>query len=147
MRPARKRTLFWQGVGWLCYLGGLGLCLFTAVGVYLAEPSGSFQNVTTVDVVVLVWGIAMIVGGRLVTAKAGPSTEMVVTPFGGIGDRHPEQSRLEELGYHIPPEGNDEPQSGFAYEDGEVMVVCEECGEPNESDFDFCRTCSTRLPE
>lgn len=147
MRRARKRALFWHGVGWLCYLVGLVLCLFTAVGIYLAAPSGSLENASSADLALLVGGASLIVGGRVVTMYQVGSPEMVPGTVEMIRNQGPEQSRLEELGYHIPPEASKESHSDFAYEDGEVRVVCEECGEHNESNFEFCRRCSEPLPE
>lgn len=147
MRRAQKRALFWQGVGVLCYLVGLVLCVFTAVGIYLASPAGSFGNATAGDFVLLLGGMALIVTGRVVTYTRGRSPEMVGEGVGIIREQPPEKSTLEELGYHIPPEGTGRPESGLAYEDGEVRAVCPECGERNDSDFEFCRRCSSELPE
>jgi hypothetical protein len=147
MRPGQKRALLWQGVGWLCYLVGLVLCLFTAVGVYLASPSGSFENATTADLGVLLAGVVLIVSGRLVAVTRGGSREMVGGSVGVLGDKAPEQSELEKLGYHIPPDDDDKPERDFTYEDGKILAVCEECGEHNDSEFEFCRNCSARLPE
>jgi len=154
MRSTQKRALFWQGVGWLCYLLGVVLCVFTAVGVYFASPSGSLENVTSIDIGILFVGLGLIVSGRVVAVRRGGSPEPVSGPMGGsvgrsvgvLRNKPPEQSKLEELGYHIPPEDDDQERD-FAYEDGELRIVCEECSERNDSDFEFCRNCSARLPE
>lgn len=146
MRGARKRELVWRAAGWLCYLVGLLLVLLVAVGAYLSPPEGSFANVSTVDLVVLLAGVGLIVGGRVVAMTLGGSREMAAGSMGMFGDSRPEQSRLEELGYNIPPESTDGTTGGRALEDGELVVVCPNCGERNDDAFDYCGNCSAELP-
>jgi hypothetical protein len=147
MHPARKRELLWQGVGWCCYLLGLAVFLGVAVTVYLAVPTNSFAGMDTVDLAGLLVGLALIVLGRYVTFTYGGTDGLLAGQIEGARGGHPDQTRLEELGYHIPPEAKDDGPTGYTYENGEVRLVCAECGEPNDSDFDFCRNCSARLGE
>lgn len=145
-RPDRRRLLL-QGLGLLCYLVGLVVFLFVVVSAYLAAPDEPFAGLTTGQLLSLAGGVFLIVGGRLISWKFGGKHVLRRGAGGPLLGGQPDKSRLEELGYHIPPDENERPDSSFAFENGEVYVVCTECGTKNDSEFDFCRECSAELPD
>jgi hypothetical protein len=150
MRQSLRKTLLWQGVGLLFYLAGMVLFLAVAVNAFLAPPANSFGTVTTGDIAVLLVSVGLLVLGRAISWKLGGDVGGEAGAAGALGrirGRNPNQSRLEELGYRMPPEESDDSSSDTVYEDGEVYVRCPECGEPNERGFDYCGTCSGELPD
>lgn len=146
MRRSRWKTLLWQGVGLLFYLAGMLLFLFVAVNTFFGPPGGMVTDLTFDDLVMLLLSVALIVTGRGISWKAGSEGAMTGM-VGTIRDRGPEQSKLEELGYQIPPEVSDERDRAVVYEDGEVYHRCPECGTKNEQTYQYCSNCSSRLPE
>lgn len=151
MGQSTRNRVLWQGVSVLLYLAGLVSFLVVAVGAFLAPPEQSFANLTTVDLAVIVASLGMLVAGRLVGWRYGFGAEGMTR--GHVAEsmprfrNPPEPTKLEELGYRVPPEPEEEVESNYAYEDGEVYVVCRDCGEQNETGFDYCSRCSAELPE
>ena len=146
MRQSLRKTLLWQGIGLLFYLAGMGLFLVMAVSVFLAPPQNSLANLTTGDMLLGMVSVGLLVVGRVLSWKFGGETSPMgaVTRIRGQGA---DQSKLEELGYQIPPEDSGNPDSGVMYEDGTVYVQCSECGAKNEQQFEYCNNCSSQLPE
>lgn len=147
MHQSTRRALLWQGVSLLLYAGGLGLFLTVAVGVYAAEPAGSVANLTTRDLLFLLVSVGFLVGGRLVGVRFGVDAPTMTDSVGSIRSDRPEPTKLEELGYRVPPDPENDPDREYAYEDGTLYRVCTECGANNDSDYQFCRECSAQLPE
>jgi len=150
MRQSLRKTLLWQGAGLLFYLAGMVLFLLVAVNTFLGPSGVSFGGVTTVDIVLLLVSTGLIVIGRVIGWKLGGDVGGQTGAAGTLGrirGQGPKQSKLEELGYQIPPEESDHTESNFVYEDGEMSVRCPECGATNEQGFDYCGNCSSRLPE
>lgn len=151
MRPSLRNTIVWQVLGLLAYFLGVVLFLSAAMDLFFRAPGRSIGSMTTGHVLVFALSVVFIVGGRVVSWKLGGEREM--SPLGGqlnpFGQQAPEQTRLEELGYVMPPEatGEDDAGSDYAYEDGEVYVVCSECGAKNDGDYRFCHDCSAQLPD
>lgn len=145
MRQSLRKTLLWQGIGLLFYLGGMLLFLLVAVSAFLAPPENSLANVTTGDVAMLLISMVLLATGRVISWKGGEETGTIMGSASTIRGQGPEQSKLEELGYQIPPDPSDE--ANVAYEDGEIYVRCNECGAKNQQTFDYCNNCSGRLPE
>mgnify|MGYP000586771331 CR=1 FL=1 len=150
MRQSLRKALLWQGVGLLFYLAGMVLFLVVAVNAFLAPPSNSFGSVTSGDIAVLLVSVALLLVGRAISWKLGGDVGGDAGAMGTLGrlrDRNPNQSKLEELGYRMPPEDADGRNSDTVSEDGEVYVRCPECGGKNERGFDYCGNCSSKLPE
>jgi hypothetical protein len=149
MRQSLRKTLLWQGVGLLFYLAGMVLFLAVAVNAFLAPPANSFGAVTTGDIAVLLVSVALLLFGRAISWKLGGDVggAGAMGTLGRVRDRRPNQSKLEELGYRMPPDESDDRGSDTVYEDGEVYVQCPECGEQNERGFDYCGNCSSELPD
>jgi hypothetical protein len=142
MTPSLRRTLVWQALGMACYLLGIVLFLLVAVEVFLGGPEPSLASVSGVDTALMAIGVALIIVGQLINWKrGGAKAGSMGSPMESFGNA-PKKTRLEELGYHLPPES-----SGYAYEDGDVYVVCENCGAKNDDEFRFCGGCSAELPD
>lgn len=147
MRQSLRTMMVWQGVGLLFYLAGMLLFLVVAVGVFLAPPENSLANLATGDMALILVSVLLLVFGRVISWKFGGEAGAMMGSVSTIRGRGPDQSKLEELGYQIPPEESSEPESDVVYEDGEVYTRCPECGARNEREFDYCSNCSSRLPE
>lgn len=147
MRQSLRRTLLWQVVGLLFYLGGLLLFLVVAVSAFLAPPGRSLANLTTGDVALLLVSVVLLVTGRVMSWKGGEKTGTMVGAISTIREQRPDQTKLEELGYQIPPDSSDDTDTSVIYEDGGLYRRCTECGAKNERSFDYCSNCSSRLPE
>lgn len=146
MRQSLRTALLWQAVGLLFTTTGMLVFLFVAVNVYLAPPANSLENMAAGDIAAIVLSVALLVTGRAVAWKFGGDDGPLGT-IDRIRNPQPEQSRLEELGYRMPPEESTDSDSDHVYEDGELVVRCPECGAKNESGFDYCGECSARLPD
>lgn len=142
MRPTTRKTLLWQGIGLLFYLAGMALFLIVAVGAYLAPPENSLENLALGDMLFVGLAIALIVAGRAITWKFGADASGVEGLRPGEAEQSPEQSRLQELGYHVPPESTEDDAP---LREGDV--VCPECGTENDGDFTYCANCSAELPD
>ena len=148
------RTILWQGLGLLCYLGGMIVFLVVGLDVYFAEPTGSLENMTTTHLSFFLVSLVLIVLGGGIMHKHGGGLGGMIGGFGGFGmsggtsaadQAGPEKSRLEELGYVLPPEESDTPSvEAEPVEDNEVR--CPSCGEINEAGYRFCGNCSAQLP-
>lgn len=145
MRQSLRKTLLWQGIGLLFYLGGLLLFLLVAVSAFLAPPENSLANVTTGDMAMILMSVVLLATGRVISWKGGGETGAMMGSASTIRGQGPDQSKLEELGYQIPPDASGD--ADVTYEDGEVYAKCNECGAKNEQTFDYCNNCSSRLPE
>mgnify|MGYP000141508312 CR=1 FL=1 len=146
MRKSLRKALLWQGVGLLFTTAGMLIFLVVAVNVYLAPPANSLENMAAGDITVIVLSVALLVIGRVVAWKFGDDSGPLGT-IDRIRNPQPEQSRLEELGYRMPPEESPDSDPDTVYEDGELVVRCPECGAKNETGFDYCGDCSARLPD
>jgi len=143
MRPSMRNALLWQALSLILTLAGLLISALVIVGVFLAPPENSLSNISDGDVVLVLVGVIMLSGGRLIGWKFG----LGIGAVSGFRDQAPEQSKLEQLGYRIPPEDDETGDSEFTYDDGSLQVVCQECGATNESGFSYCRDCSAELLE
>jgi len=149
MRQSLRKSLLWQGVGLLFYLAGMILFLVVAVDAFFG-PGDAVGPVTTGHIVAMLVSLALLLTGRAIGWKLGGDVggdPGVGGTLGAIRNRNPNQSKLEELGYQMPPEESDDRSSDTVYEDGEVYVRCSECGEKNERGFDYCGNCSGKLPD
>jgi len=149
MRQSLRKTMLWQGVGLLFYLAGMVLFLVVAVDAFLG-PGDAVGPVTTGHVAAMLVSVALLLTGRAISWKLGGDVggdPAGMGVLGRVGDENPNQSKLEELGYRMPPEDSDDHNSDTIYEDGEVYVRCPECGEKNERGFDYCGNCSGELPD
>jgi len=143
-----RKALVWQVVGGLCYLVGMVVFLSVAIGVFMAPPTNSLANLSTSHTPALLGSAVLLVVGRLISYRFG--TESGLTDAIRERHGHPDKSKLEELGYVIPPESEDGGGSGepqFSFETGELTVACRECGAENDPDFRFCGNCSAELPD
>lgn len=147
MRKSLWKAFAWQGVGLLFYLAGMLLFMVVAINVYLSPPANSLGNLSEGHVVTLLASVALIAIGRMIGWKFGYGGSMVHLYRHGLPGQRPEQSQLQEMGYRIPPEPDDRGPSDVVYEDGELFLVCRECGTQNESEFSYCSNCSSELPE
>lgn len=147
MRRSLRKTLLWQGVGLLFYLAGMVLFLVVAVNAFLEPPANSLANVTTGDMAALLVSVLLLVVGRVISWKLGGGTGAMIGSGGTIRSQAPKQSKLEELGYQMPPEESNDAGSNFDYEDGEIYIRCPECGAKNEPEFEYCNNCSSQLPD
>lgn len=142
MRRSTWRLLLWQGLGLLCYVAGMLLFLVVAIGVFLAPPENSLSNLSVDHLPFILASLVLIVLGRVISWKYGGGSML-----GGFRPDQPETSPLEDLGYRVPSESTDDSDTGFRYEDGEMTIVCPECGTENDPDYTYCRDCSAQLPE
>lgn len=149
MRSSLRKTIVWQVLGLLAYFLGIVLFLSAAMDLFFREPGRSLGSATSGHVFVFTLSVVFIVGGRVISWKLGGEREM--SPLSGsmnpFGQQRPKQTKLEELGYVMPPDSSEADESDFAYEDGTVYVVCPECGEKNDAGFRFCHNCSAQLPD
>lgn len=135
-----------HAVGLLFYLGGMLLFLSVVVGTFLNTSREATGDELVGSLPILLVSIALIVMGRVISWKYGDERSGLLTwatPMEG----EPEQSKLGQLGYQLPPETDTDEQTPFEYADGTVRVICTECGEKNSGDFRFCSNCSAELPE
>jgi len=141
MERSTRRTLL-RTVSVFLYFGAL--VAFTVVGVrgYLALRTDALGAMSLLDAGVLLAGIGFVVGARRFGPSVDPREVLDTVERGG---RHrPQPSKLKKLGYRVPTEADDTDRT-TTYEDGTLYRVCTECGEHNETDFDFCRRCSSKL--
>lgn len=148
MRPWSRKELLWQAVGTLCYLAGLLVFVAVVIGVFLSPPENSLANLSADHVPVLVVSTVFIVAGRLISYRYGVQSGLA----GAVREYHgrPEKTKLEELGYVIPPEnegGDGGSDRKLSLEEGEIAVACDECGAKNDPDYRFCGNCSAELPD
>jgi len=148
MRSWSRKALLWQAVGTLCYLAGLLVFVAVVIGVFLAPPENSLANLNAGHTPVLVASTAFIVIGRLISYKYGLQNGLsgAVREYQG----RPEKTKLEELGYVIPPEneGSDRGlERKLSLEGDDLTVACTECGAKNDPDYRFCADCSAELPD
>jgi len=142
MRPS-LRDVALETASTLLYLAGTVLVVLVAARGFLAIETNSLAVLSALDLVFLAAGVGLFVAARWVSP--GLRRRLTVDPHTRVGRHQPEPSKLEQLGYRVPDES---PQGGSpttAYEDGTLYRLCPECGERNESDFDYCRNCSTKL--
>lgn len=149
MRDAQRRALLTQLLGTLCYLGGLTLFLVTGLDIYFSEPEGSFSGITTSHTIMLGLSLALLILGGVIMQRSGISFTGA-SGFGIFPGRTqvnqkpgPEQSPLEELGYHIPPEESETDAEPEPPDDESVR--CSHCGALNEKGYRFCGECSREL--
>lgn len=121
------------------------LFLVVAVSVFLAPPANSVENLTTADAAVLLVSMLFLVTEKVISWKGGGAAGTMMGTVGSIRRQGPDQSKLEELGYRMPPDTADE--ADVTDVDGEDVVTCSECGIQNEQTFSYCENCSSRLPE
>jgi ribosomal protein L40E len=127
----------------LLYVAGAVLVLVVAFRGYLAIEANSLGATVVVDLVLLATSGGLFVLGLRVSP--GLIEELTLDPHTRVGRHEPDPSKLEQLGYRVPSEGAGESRPTTAYEDGTLYRVCPACEERNETDFDYCRRCSTKL--
>lgn len=147
MRSSMRKALLWQGLSLLLTFAGLILSALVIIGVFLGPPENSFSNMSEGDLILVLVGTVLLSLGRLIGWKFGLGVGSMTDSASALREQQPNQSKLEQLGYRIPPDPSETGDSNFSYEEGAVYVVCEECGEHNESDFRYCRNCSSQLPQ
>ena len=146
MRASLRKALLWQGIGLLFTMAGMLVFLVVGVNVYLSPPANSFENVATGDMALLVVSVALLLTGRVVAWKFGGEDGPLAT-IDRVRNPQPEQSRLEELGYRIPPEESADTETEHRVDHDGAVVQCPECDATNEIGFDYCGECSARLPD
>lgn len=147
MKRSTWKWLLLNGAGVVLYLVGVLIFIFTAISVYLGSPANSFENFSSAHFAVMMVSLGLLVAGRIVVWKFGGRREGSIGSAWSPVSRAPEKTPLEELGYQVPPEETNHGGAGFTYEDGEIYIVCEECGANNDPEFTYCSECSAKLPE
>lgn len=151
MRPSRRTKLLGAVASSFLYLLGIVLVLVVAVDLYYAVRVDATAEFTAADAFFLLFGAALIVAARWVGTRYGIGVTAVPDSFTGsirrARNQPPEPSKLEQLGYRVPPEPTDASERTTAWEDGTLYRVCDECGANNETDYEYCRECSAPLPE
>lgn len=145
MRRPMLKSLLWQVLGVLFYLGGMLLFLFVAVNVFLSPPENSLENLSSGHVAWILVSLVLLVTGRLISWRFGAERSLSRGIQGSIMGNDRDASRLRNLGYNVPAETSDEQE--FTYDDGDVYVVCSRCGTKNEQGYSYCSDCSAELPE
>lgn len=145
MRRSWKPTLATLAGVAASLLGTLVVAV-VSVTVYLAPPANSVANLSGVHLVVIALGVCLILAGRLVSRTFGGDAGLLAGTMGARPDQGPDLNALEQLGYTMPPEDDESDGDGrLAYEDGDVFVVCGECGAKNDRGFRYCGSCSAEL--
>jgi len=127
----------------LLYVAGAVLVVIVAARGFLAIETNSPDVLSVIDFVLLTTGVVLVVAGRWVSP--GLRRRLTIDPHTRVGRHEPQPSKLEQLGYRLPDESPEGAQPTTTYEDGTLYRLCPECGERNETDFDYCRNCSARL--
>jgi len=127
----------------LLYVAGAVLVLVVAFRGHLALETNSLWATVAVDLGLLAASVGLFVLGRRVSP--GLVERLTLDPHTRVGRHEPDPSKLEQLGYRVPAERTGESRRTTAYEDGTLYRVCPDCEERNETDFDYCRRCSTAL--
>ena len=138
------KSLLLQVLGLLFYLGGMLLFLFVAVSVFLSPPENSLENLSSGHMAWIVVSLLLLVTGRLISWRFGVDQSLSRGIQGSIMGKERDVSRLRDLGYNVPADTSDE--QAFAYDDGDVYVVCSKCGTKNEQGYSYCSDCSAELP-
>lgn len=147
MRRSVLKSVLGQVGGLLFYLAGMVLFLFVMLDVFRSPPTNSIENLSAEHMGPLLLSVILIVTGRAISWKFGGDFTMTAVYHGASLRSGPQESRLEQLGYNLPPEESENRRSSFGYDDGEVYVVCSECGTRNETGYSYCSNCSAELPE
>lgn len=151
MRPSRRTKLLGAVASSFLYLTGLVLVLVVAVDLYFAVSADATAEFTAADAFFLLFGVALILVARWVGTRYGVDVDVfsrtVSDTVGGVRNQPPEPSKLEQLGYRVPPEPTDASDRTTAWEDGTLYRVCGECGANNDTDYEYCRECSAPLPD
>ncbi|WP_181685049.1 DUF7577 domain-containing protein [Halorhabdus salina] len=145
MRESLRKQLIWQGAALLSYFAGMLLFLVVVLRV-VGSPDLSLAALTTGDMVALVVSVILFGLGGLLSRKSGGSVGSGMGPIQMAQNQGPEQSKLEELGYQIPPEQPDESESTGDGPSGHDEVRCPVCGARNDRSFTYCKQCSSDLP-
>lgn len=134
------------------YLAGLLLTVYIIIMVFIQEPSRSFENMASGDLLVIGMGIALIIVGRVIVAKLGVG---MLGSFGGFGMQtqmlqqgnapNTVERNLQHMGYSIPPEEEDGGTTSDAGSPPSTGKICSQCGEHNEELYRFCGNCSAKL--
>lgn len=146
MRDSLRKQLVWQGAALLCYFVGMVLFLVVVIGV-VTSPEQSLATLTTGDVSILVVSVLLLGVGGLLRWKSGEIVGSGMGPIQQSLKRGPEQSKLEELGYQIPPEQPEESEPTGDEAVGGTDIRCPECGARNDRSYTYCKNCSNPLPE
>lgn len=145
MRDSRRRLLLWQGASLLSYFVGMLLFLVVVMGI-ITSPEQSLATLTTGDLLALVASLILLGLGGLLSWKSGGTVGSGMGPIQMDANQGPEQSKLEELGYQIPPEHPTESEPTGDETGGYDQVRCPECGTRNDRSFTYCKQCSNELP-
>lgn len=136
------RTILRGTVSALLVVGALALSALVAIrGLW--DAIYDYGVLSTVDVVIVVVSLGLL--GAAYYVAPDRSDWWPLRTSGRVEYGEPEPSRLEELGYRVPPESEATPAPTTTYEDGTVYHLCEECGAKNEFDYNYCRECSAEL--
>jgi ribosomal protein L40E len=127
----------------LLSVAGAVLVLVVAFRGYLAIEASFPRGPVVVDLLLLATSVGLFAVARRISP--GLLGELRLDPHTRVGRHEPDTSTLEELGYRVPSETADQSRHTTAYEDGTLYRVCPVCEERNETDFDYCRRCSTKL--
>jgi hypothetical protein len=145
MRKSLRKQLIWQGAALLSYFVGMILFLVVVMRV-VTSPEQSLATLTTGDVTALVVSVFFLGVGGLLSWKSGGTVGSGMGPIQMEPTQGPEQSKLEELGYQMPPDDPDESEPTTRGAVGHDDVRCPECGATNDRSFTYCKQCSSELP-
>jgi hypothetical protein len=137
------RTALLETASVLLSVAGVVLLLVVALRGYLAIESNSLGGPVVVELGFLAGSVVLFVLARRVSP--GLIEGLVLDPHTRVGRHEPDSSKLEQLGYRVSPETTGDSRRSLAYEDGTLYRVCPVCEERNETDFDYCGRCSTKL--
>lgn len=133
MERSTWKALGWQVLGLGLSIVGLLVFLVVIVGVFLSPPRNSLANLSTDQLPFVLSSIVLIVAGNLISWRFGGARD-AVGPHGGGRDPSSVEATLEDLGYEVPADADED------------AVVCVECGTVNEVGYTFCANCSAELP-
>jgi|GEM_PF-1303998 len=136
-------TALLETVSVLLSVAGAVLVLVVAFRGHLVIGSDSLGGPVVVELGLLAGSVVLFVLARRVSP--GLVEELTLDPHTRVGRHEPDPSKLEQLGYRVPPETAGESRRSVAYEDGTLYRVCPACEARNETDFDYCGRCSTKL--
>lgn len=143
----QNRPFLWYVLGTCCYLAGLLLFLATFLSVYVAPPENSLSNFAPAHGIGMAGSVALLILGKAIVWKFGTLPLGRSRLLDRVLDRGPDESRLQALGYNVPPEESHEDERGYGYESGTVYLQCPDCGMRNDPEYTYCGNCSSELPD
>lgn len=142
MRPDLLRWVAKRLLGLVLFLTGIVLFGLVAVDVWTADPAGSFANITAVHVAWLLAGTVLVAVGHYVGTVSAVAGMAGGGAPGQVQDPRTPESVLAKYGFRQDPEDED-PE--YAYREGDVYAVCDECGTENDPEYAYCSNCSAKL--